>query len=232
MKKTLVLICSLAAVAQAADITFTYDPATNLASTAVTATPTASGATAGSVTLTGATSLKTGGYADNLFTPSINVGNNNTWTYTLSFTVLSDMTTDSVSVAMITSNASGNTQNTGRKYSNTLTLAGGELNLAPVTVAGEYGSDSTTPTSPVYDINAGEVTDGSGAIVTFALGQEVTLAAGETYTLTLEATRGAETNGYFVGISAIQVNEVVPEPATATLSLLALAGLAARRRRK
>ncbi len=31
---------------------------------------------------------------------------------------------------------------------------------------------------------------------------------------------------------AIELNKAVPEPATATLSLLALAGLAARRRRK
>ena len=53
-------------------------------------------------------------------------------------------------------------------------------------------------------------------------------------TLTVTASKNeAYGSGCFIGLKEIQVNgEVVPEPATASLSLLGLAALMMRRRRR
>ena len=60
----------------------------------------------------------------------------------------------------------------------------------------------------------------------------ITIGANKTVTLALTMT-GADPANTYTGITAGSVTyAIVPEPATATLSLLALAGLAARRRRK
>ena len=65
----------------------------------------------------------------------------------------------------------------------------------------------------------------------------IDLIAGETYTLNLKITgvnnaeNVVDTDGGFVHVGSISAS-IIPEPTTATLSLLALAGLAARRRRK
>ena len=59
----------------------------------------------------------------------------------------------------------------------------------------------------------------------------VLLKAGKSMTLTVTASKN-EAYG-FIGLKEIQVNgEVVPEPATASLSLLGLAALMMRRRRR
>ena len=63
------------------------------------------------------------------------------------------------------------------------------------------------------------------------LNQAVTLSAGNTYTLELSLNRGQETQGYFVGLGAIELN-TIPEPATASLSILGMAALMMRRRRR
>ena len=58
----------------------------------------------------------------------------------------------------------------------------------------------------------------------------ITLTAGASRDLALVVSK-VSGNGSFVGLTGASF-AVIPEPATATLSLLALAGLAARRRRK
>lgn len=59
------------------------------------------------------------------------------------------------------------------------------------------------------------------------------LDAGKSVDLTMEVQRtGSNAATGYASISAGTMTYVIPEPATATLSLLALAGLAARRRRK
>lgn len=77
--------------------------------------------------------------------------------------------------------------------------------------------------------NASDVTF-NGIYVTVNSGAEsVTLADGACYTtLKIAATSSASVKGLGFVVTAPSV----PEPTTATLSLLALAGLAARRRRK
>ncbi len=60
----------------------------------------------------------------------------------------------------------------------------------------------------------------------------VTIDAGKDVSFTLTVANGGENGGSFVGLKGATFTSVtIPEPATATLSLLALAGLAARRRR-
>lgn len=77
--------------------------------------------------------------------------------------------------------------------------------------------------------NASDVTF-NGIYVTVNSGAEsVTLADGACYTtLMIAATSSASVKGLGFVVTAPSV----PEPTTATLGLLALAGLAARRRRK
>ena len=61
-----------------------------------------------------------------------------------------------------------------------------------------------------------------------------TLGANSTVTVTIDAAKAPnETDGFYVALQGGSISyQVTPEPTTATLSLLALAGLCARRRRK
>lgn len=82
----------------------------------------------------------------------------------------------------------------------------------------------------------------SGGTLTMKLSEGLTLNPGEDITIfmTVRAPHNStdEHTNLFVGIKSFELagyytpGETVPEPTTATLSLLALAGLAARRRRK
>lgn len=100
---------------------------------------------------------------------------------------------------------------------------------------GVQGSDRTG----VYNLTVGETTYGpqsltlglGGAIATASFDfSEITIDAGDSVEVSLNWKR---TGGqYYTGLANMSVTAVVPEPTTATLSLLALAGLAARRRRK
>lgn len=67
--------------------------------------------------------------------------------------------------------------------------------------------------------------------VTFSQDVVIDAKASQTFTMTFDRRSGEGGKTGFANITSIGVN-VIPEPTTATLSLLALAGLAARRRRK
>ena len=110
----------------------------------------------------------------------------------------------------------------------TLEFAGGVLNLANS-----------------YTLNAGCITLAEG--LTFKTADDYTLfnVTGENNTLTMEGLDSWSGSNYLInGVEystallqdgnslKLSFNKVIPEPTTATLSLLALAGLAARRRRK
>ncbi|MBQ7024632.1 MAG: PEP-CTERM sorting domain-containing protein [Akkermansia sp.] len=82
-----------------------------------------------------------------------------------------------------------------------------------------------------FTITANEINVYSDATVNFDLeNNAITLGAGEEVTFFLTVSRN-DGNGSFVGLKSATF-KVVPEPTTTTLSLLAMAGLAARRRRK
>ena len=74
---------------------------------------------------------------------------------------------------------------------------------------------------------------GVAATTSITFSEELVIDSENTQTFSFKFDRRLNEGGYsgYVNVSSIGV-KVVPEPATATLSLLALAGLAARRRRK
>ncbi len=95
-----------------------------------------------------------------------------------------------------------------------------------------YGADYGTTFESTHECPAAVLSTTNGTLdVQFSLGDKfVSLGAGEqcNFAVTFSKDKG---NGSFIGLSGATFN-IIPEPATATLSLLALAGLAARRRRK
>ena len=98
-----------------------------------------------------------------------------------------------------------------------------------------YGEQSVSTGNWTIEGN-GAATPGNG-VVTIDLGAGVELGVGESLDITFEVAKGTSNPGCFLGLKSISAAgtvsaPAVPEPTTATLSLLALAGLAARRCRK
>ncbi|MBQ3526147.1 MAG: hypothetical protein IJA63_07720 [Akkermansia sp.] len=117
-------------------------------------------------------------------------------------------------------NGGGNAQNADT-YARpiTLTLATEGTTLVTQEVA-TAGGTTAWESKPVLSLVNGQ-------------GDWYVMEAGDSIDLTLTVTNaqtGTPLRGTFVGMTGASV--VVPEPATATLSLPALAGLAVRRRRK
>ena len=145
------------------------------------------------------------------FTPDTNVGNGGTWTITLNFTNTSD---ELIDVRVITFdyflfNGSGGLQD-GSTYRDLVFSLSGDVSAS----------------CEVSAVNTG----GKSQTLTFDLGDDyLTLEAGESANVSLYVEEGVS-NGTFVGLSGASFR-IIPEPATATLSLLALCGLAVRRRR-
>lgn len=91
--------------------------------------------------------------------------------------------------------------------------------IAGATSSTSQGGESLTTTLTNGDANQGYTYDVSNIYV----------EQGGTLSFTLT---GSETDGQRTPLNGIKISYTVPEPTTATLSLFALAGLAARRRRK
>ncbi|MBQ4594010.1 MAG: PEP-CTERM sorting domain-containing protein [Akkermansia sp.] len=101
---------------------------------------------------------------------------------------------------------------------------------ASLTLAGTLGGENYSATSQSgYKLGCNGNTN--DAILTFTT--PITLKANESINLAL-TMKNLQTNDWntYSGITSGVVKYTIPEPATATLSLLALAGLAVRRRRK
>ena len=109
----------------------------------------------------------------------------------------------------------------------------GSMNTAKVTsIAAQLTGTSTgIMERTLISLGASQISfDGTNTTYTFTDANGVAMTAVDS----LEALATATAPSYFVtkDASGIKVSYVIPEPTTATLSLLALAGLAARRRRK
>ena len=243
MKKTLIALMALAGMAVGAEpeigsLVLTNTTANDVISTAV--------GTASTdwveevITLSGNATVSILTNGTNTYTPTsltgyaigdTNVGNGGSYVYSVTFALTEEatsLTLSDISAGFVIQSANGNAQTNNRwaTYNWQLTSGIGEN----VTTLVNYATnDSWSQAS------------GSTGTLTMNLGESgVTLNAGETYTLNLKITgvnnaeNVVDTNGGFVHIGTITANvtQIVPEPTTATLSLLALAGLAARRRRK
>lgn len=135
-------------------------------------------------------------------------------TFTLQNKTNTDISIDGFSFTMNATTGTGGSHGTGiGEVTNTITFS------------------NDTDYSATWDLGANSASD------TETINTSFTLAAKQTETFTLkvqrtESHRGSAITGYAALTAGSLSYSVIPEPATATLSLLAIAGLAVRRRRK
>ena len=236
MKKTFSVIVSILALAGSAHAAIVFNYQANPQATADFYQPEVTGAFLTGQTFTGVSNQKTGSnYVNSFLSPNVNVGNGNTWSVSLSFSVTEDVSIDSIALNLFTFSGANAVQNSDRRGAYTFDLKLGDKVLASC-------SNSNLTYLGTGDVNAGssqqasvgtlgQLGGSSGIHEEGTLNQAVTLSAGNTYTLELSLNRGQETKGYFVGLGAIELN-TIPEPATASLSILGMAALMMRRRRR
>ena len=231
MKKTLIALIALAGVAAATETSTTPITLTATFTSSIAATYPADASYAVAIQSLSVANKTGGSYMTEYLRPDLNMNTGRNWT--LSFTLTNNgnevITLNSVIFDSFIFNGSGeqhNDDDVSRQARFTLTDSSS-------TVLGT--NDVTFTSSSDYNTDA-------DSTITFASSLKV--AAGESIQLNLTVGRDSLSNlGAFVGLKGatfsgeVTVPEVpntpaVPEPATATLSLLALAGLAARRRRK
>lgn len=253
MKKTLIIIASLAlgaAASQAAVLcTTTFNRAgTSLDSVTVSTVSDAGLSTSTSIasqdfskSSTGNDLLASGSIPASVFSPNSNVGNNSNNWWSVSFTFTNDGSQDmlisSIDLSMIGFTGGGAAQNAGGGVANNNYVGGtdGATNK-PVNIT--LGMDGQDDQTLVYN---GAATNSDGTASSWDVGVhtgsyeygDVLLKAGESMTLTVRASKNeGYSSGCFIGLKEIKVNgEVVPEPATASLGFLGLAALMMRRRR-
>ena len=234
MKRTIIALMALAGVAMAADtgtLTLTNTTASDTITTAISDNST--DWLKDAITLDDNATIAILINGSNTYTPDTlagyaigdtNVGSGGSYTYSVSFTVKEDapaLTLTSISADFIVQSAGGGNQTNSRWATYNWQFVSGETTLVDYATA-DYWSQASGATGSL------SMNFGSNAI---------DLIAGETYTLNLKITgvnnaeNVVDTNGGFVHVGSISAS-IIPEPTTATLSLLALAGLAARRRRK
>lgn len=153
--------------------------------------------------------------------PNANIGNGATWalTFTVTNASDSDIIINSILLDAFAFNAGGDNQSSSsleNKINFALTLSEGEyVPTLIASVTGHVFTQSSWDANPTLKFDA-----------------PVVLTASDAKSFTLTVSKNAS-SGTFVGLSGATFSgQVIPEPTTATLSLLALAGLAARRRRK
>lgn len=166
--------------------------------------------------------VSTDGYTGT-FSPGINVGdatNGGSWTLTFTVKNESDESLDltGFSVDLYTYASGGGIQGEDTKRALTLTLS---------------NDSNVVAFKETYNITHGGDKPVTGAAKNYAFDMNDSykyLGVGESFTFDLTVTRSGTNPGTFVGLQSATF-KIIPEPATATLSLLALCGLAARRRR-
>ena len=231
MKKTFSVIVSILALAGSAHAAIVFDYQADPQVTADFYQPEVTGAFLTGQTFTGVLNQKTGSnYVDSFLSPNVNVGNGNTWSVSLSFTVTEAVTVDSIVLNLFTFSGANAVQNSDRRgaYTFNLKLDGDVLasySNSSLTYLGT--GDARAGSSQQASVETLGQREGSSGIHEEGMLNQ----AGNTYTLELSLNRGQETQGYFVGLGAIELN-TVPEPATASLSILGLAALMMRRRRR
>lgn len=178
-------------------------------------------------------------YTKSFAVVNTNIGNGGVFNYAINFTVkynegITSVTLSKIAVDLFSITSGGDPQGSNKNVKCSYTLSCGEAQIA---------TGNLTATIPGGNANkavyTGDATDGyalaSGetpGVFTISLG-DVALTDGATYTLKLNDVMKADGAGTLIGLGNVAFSGLAtPEPATATLSLLALAGLASRRRRK
>lgn len=164
-------------------------------------------------------------------------GNSSSATYTISFTAGADYTLTELKLALLTHNGGGKNHSSQPVFKWSVSLGSDELASEEHQATATTDNNQGITSAPVYDFDANTITNGSGAIVTLS-DLNLDLRQGEHYDINVvisDDLTSTFTSGYFVGLGGFSMkgtDPVVPEPTTATLSLLALAALSARRRRR
>ncbi|MBR5293034.1 MAG: PEP-CTERM sorting domain-containing protein [Clostridia bacterium] len=240
MKKTIITLMALAGVSMAD--TLTISNANNKASTESTLF-TDVAADISILTTVNAGLNTTTDYVESSYFADTNVGDGGSFTYTLTFTPTEDLVLNDLSLDFFLSNKDGKAQRSDKSFSYALTLSSSGENAEVL-----YSTEKTTldtgwtgktdnakvtyADSPYKTDGTINATEAKSNTLTLEFKDGIALSAGAEYKLAVSIARANNTNnGYYAGIGNITM-AVVPEPATATLSLLALAGLCARRRRK
>lgn len=161
-----------------------------------------------------------------------NVGKGGSWTYTLIFDIASiaeEKSITQIDIDFLSANSVGKPQNNENGFNATITLSSGESNLHSssetiVTSVGDNGTESSAYGANSITLRAG-VSYNQFSIT------GLDLAAGS-YELTISFSQSRYTGGVFAGVGNIALHADVPESSTAVLSLLAVVGLVARRRRR
>ena len=222
MKKTLITLLALAGMATAETLTFEVERDANAVTFAfdevtaqeiMTLTYTDWSYNGGGTSNVGSWQSPSNTAYQNSFSPDAQLRGNTTDSWTMNFTVTNN-TEEELSLTQFTFDAYGiNGGGTDKNASIPVTLT---LGQASASISLAYAGSTTTGTLDLTGDNA------------------ITIGANETVSLALTMTAS---NGYntYSGITAGSVTYTtpsMPEPTTATLSLLALVGLAARRRRR
>lgn len=183
----------------------------------------------------GSTTLGTTPYTNSAAFAATNVGTGGSWTYTLAFDIASIAEGKSITqidIDFLSANSQGKPQNNANGFNAAITLSsnGSSLyssnsNEAIVTSTGNNGSTSSAYGSDSITLS----TDASYKRFSIT---GLDLAAGS-YELTIAFSQNSSyTGGVFAGVGNIALHTDVPESSTAVLSLLAVVGLVARRRRR
>ncbi len=241
MKKTLIALLALSGVACGATLQVTFDNCNqstvsgvnvNISDDAVTGDLNSIKTVTGNTDVTLQTANAAGTDAT-IITPNTNVGNGSPWVAEFTFTDVNEALTslDSINLDFVLFDSSGAYQTNQASWSGSLTFTATITNSATSEELGTFtytltaANDDNAATDKIYGI-------GSDVFDRTLEGSSIDLTGVSSINLKLETSETLSA-GTFVGVKSMGLtgNAVVPEPATASLSLLGLAALMIRRRR-
>ena len=239
MKKTIITLIALASVAAATESNVTPITLDVTFGNCAQTTPSAATLTIEEGIMTGsvqslvqtdtttAVSLKNTGAAGRdaaVFTPNTNVGNGTPWTATFNFDNVNKALTslDSINLGVVLFDSAGEYQPNGAAWTGGITFTATITDSATSSQLGTFA----------YTLTPGNGKGSTPFPITLA-GNSIDLTNVSSFDMELKLTEDLLT-GTYAGLSSMGFTgtPVVPEPTTATLSLLALAALTVRRRRK
>ena len=237
MKKTIVALMALAGVVAAAD--YTANATWPTTGTVIEKMPTLADASGdlywavegmkidGKAVAFDSAAPKTNSVYAGVITPDTNVGNGGSWEMSFRITNRSEteaITLSSMTLDLFAYNSVGSAQS-GDTYKRDINAALTTGNVTVSTVV-SFGNDDNGDGTRTYNWD-------TNPTLTFDAPLELAAQSYASFTLSISES---DSMGCYIGLSGITVSTpaapAVPEPTTATLSLLAFAGLAARRRRK
>ena len=226
MKKTLFFVGALftgsaAFAAEDTTVGFSFGTTNDLSTLQISAADSVLSIRDAAIDVTGTQTLGSGSIDTDYYAPDTNVQNytpsgrvGGSWTLTFNLTNTSDQAIilTGIDLSVFSFNASNLAQTGSRTIDFTVSVGESAFSGGAATsVANNFGKTSVDTTG------------------------SFTLDAGSSVSISIKADKNAVKNegGCYVGLTGGTISyQVTPEPTTATLSLLALAGLCVRRRRK